>query len=407
MNLNLARHCAAIALCWLAAGAAQAQSSPYYLGVAQSIGYDSNLYRLDSSQALPPSVRSKSDTLYTTSLVAGVDQTWGRQRLSGSGSVRSNRFAQNDQLNNNGFGLNLGLDWETVGRLSGNLSVALNRNLRRFDSAELVTPERNIEDNRLYSGTVRLGVVTRLTAETTLSRRAVRFSAASFSGSEYNQDQIAVGLRYRPGGAWVFNPALRQSKVGYLNNDNRYKRQDIDLSANWTPSALSQLNARISHTRTTHELRPLRDFSGVTGEVRGSAQVTGKLKLSASLSRDLGQTYSTFSLGPFVQAADFTRVTNGLRLSADFEMSSKVSFNATVDHQRRDLSSRLTDNFTVGGADRGTSASLGARWLPLRSTQVGCSIGHDQRSVSAGTNGTVGRPYSGSNISCYGQFILQ
>ena len=37
----------------LACAAATAQSSPYYIGVAQTIAYDNNLIRLRDNQALP------------------------------------------------------------------------------------------------------------------------------------------------------------------------------------------------------------------------------------------------------------------------------------------------------------------------------------------------------------------
>ena len=49
-----------------------------------------------------------------------------------------------------------------------------------------------------------------------------------------------------------------------------------------------------------------------------------------------------------------------------------------------------------------TSLSLGARWLPTRAIQVGCSLSHDTRSVSQ-----VGNPYSSNGVNCYGQFVLQ
>ena len=48
--------------------------------------------------------------------------------------------------------------------------------------------------------------------------------------------------------------------------------------------------------------------------------------------------------------------------------------------------------------------SLGARWLPTRSIQVGCNVSAENRS-SSNTNLSVG--LSGNSFSCYGQFVLQ
>ena len=105
------------------AGQAAAQTSPWYLGVVQSFGYESNLYRIADEQQLAPDL-SRSDTLSITSLIGGVDQRIGRQRVYGSMNVRANRFANNEGLNNESYGLDLALDWETLERLSGTVRVA-------------------------------------------------------------------------------------------------------------------------------------------------------------------------------------------------------------------------------------------------------------------------------------------
>jgi hypothetical protein len=397
---RLASLAAAIGL--LAAGSATAQSSPYYIGVAQSLGYESNLYRVGGGVGLPVGAQSKSDTVATTSLVAGVDQTWGRQRLSGSGSLRISRFANNDQLNNEGYGLNLGLDWATVERLSGRLAVSADRSLRGFDPAYQLgqAGERNIEDNNLVSATVRLGVVTRLTGEATASRRSVRYTAAAYTASEYDQTTGSLGLRYRLGGAATVGLAWRQSDYTFISREDPYRRRDIDLTGSWNPSGLTTTYARVSHTRATHERNPQRNFSGATGELRASTQITGKIKLNARLSRELGQGTSTFDFQGLTNATEFNRVVTAARLGADYDFSAKIALTASVEHKRRSFDS--TRFVFLTGSDRTSTLNLGARWQPTRAIEVGCSLGHDSRSVSQ-----VGNPYSNTSASCYGQFILQ
>ncbi len=392
----------AAAACLLVSSAAMAQSSPYYIGVAQSLGHESNLYRVGGTAALPANAQSKSDTIATTSLVAGVDQTWGRQRLSGSGSLRTSRYANNDQLNNNGYGLNLGLDWATVERLSGRLALSADRSLRGYDPAYRSgqASERNIQDNNTLSATVRLGVVTRLTIEAAASRQSLRYSAADFNGSEYDQTSGSLGLRYRLGGATTVGLAWRQSDVDYVVRDDPYTRRDIDLTGTWDPSGLTTVYARLSSTKTTNEVSPLRDFSGVTAELRASTQVSGKVRLNARLSRDLGQSTSTFDFQGLTSATEFNRVSTALRLGADYDLSAKIAVTASVEHVRRSFDS--TRFAVLTGSDRTTVLALGARWLPTRAIQVGCNLGYDTRSVSQ-----VGNPYNSNSVSCYGQFILQ
>ncbi len=385
----------------LATTAAFAQSSPYYIGVSQALAYESNLYRIGGSRGLPAGAQSKSDTVATTSLVAGVDQTWGRQRLSGSGSLRASRYAQNDQLNNEGYGLNLGLDWATVDRVSGRLGVTADRSLRSYDPAYEggLALERNIEDNNQINATVRVGVVTRLTGEVSASRRQVRYSALAYKGSEYNQNTGSIGARYRLGGATTVGLAWRQSQVSYVSIDDPYKRRDIDLTGSWIPSGLTNLYGRISHTSTDHSKSPTRDFSGVTAELRGTTQATGKVKLNVKLSRDLGQSNSNLDFPGSRDPIEFDRVSTALRLGADYELSAKIALNAGIEHIRRNFEGT---RFAVVGSDRTTALDLGARWLPTRAIQVGCSLRYDTRNVSV-----VGNPYNSQAVNCYGQFVLQ
>ena len=391
----------AAALVLLASPLAMAETSPYYIGVSQAFGHESNLYRVGGNAGLPAGAQSESDTIATTSLVAGIDQTWGRQRLSGSGSLRASRYAKNDQLNNEGYGLNLGLDWETVARLSGRLGVSADRSLRSYDPAYQsgLAAERNIEDNNQINATVRLGTVTRLTAEATASARQVRYSAQAFAGSEYNQSSGSLGARYRLGGATTVGLAWRQSHVKYVSRNDPYKRRDIDLTGSWTPSGLTNLYARISHTRTDHSQSPQRDYSGMTAELRGSTQITGKVKLSTRLSRDLSQGNSTFDFQGQTPSVEFDRVSTAMRLGADYDLSAKIALTAGIDHVRRSFEGT---RFAINGSDRTTSLSLGARWLPTRAIQVGCNLSHDTRSVSQ-----VGNPYTSNGVNCYGQFVLQ
>ena len=396
----------AAACALLAAGPVLAQSSPYYIGVAQSLGYESNLYRVGGGVGLPAGAQSKSDTVSSTSLVAGIDQTWGRQRLSGSGSLRANRYSNNDQLNYNGYGLDLGLDWATIERLSGRIGLSTDRSLRSFDPVYQSAQggQRNIEDSTLLNATVRIGVVTRLTGEATASYRNVRYSALAYRGSEFDQGSGSLGVRYRLGGATTAGLAWRQSSVRYINIADRYTRRDIDLTGSWEPSGLSKLYARISHTSTDHAQQPLRDFSGVTAELRASTQVTGKVKLSTRLSHELGQGSSTVDFQGFNRNTEYNRVGNTLRLAADYDLSDKIALNAGIDHARRSFDGT---RFAVAGSDRTTTLSVGARWLPTRAIQVGCNLTQDDRSVGRSAGLQVGNPYGSTGFNCYGQFVLQ
>ena len=396
-----------LALCGLGLGlgTVHAETSPYYLGLSESIVHDSNIYRLSDARGTPTDIKSRSDTSYATALVGGIDQQWGRQRLTGSLNLAYNKFQKNDQLNYHGNAIDLGWDWASVYNLSGNLNASTRRSLRRFDSAEtgVIAGQRNIEGTRQVGGVVRLGVVTPLTVEAAASHRAVGFSADSFRGSEYRQDMGSLGGRYRVSGSVAMGLGWRDTSTKYTNDGSDSNRRDVDLTLQWLPSELTSLSARISRTSTTYAHQSGNDFSGNTGELQGSTQATGKLRLNARLSRDTGLSYSVFNVGDVSSATQFNRITDSWRLSADYAASAKISATASLAQDRRDLSKSLTSSFTLGGSDTTTHSSLGLRWTPLRSLLIGTSIDLERRTVSGG----VGLPYSSTAYTVYGQFTLQ
>lgn len=420
MTLSRASRRLAAALTTLAAGAAMAQSSPYYLGVAQSLGHESNLYRVGDGQVLPAGF-SKSDTVSGTSLVGGVDQTIGRQRVYGSANLRANRYANNKTLDNESYGLNLALDWATVGRLSGTLSAAADQNLAQFNNRAVgagVETKKNVVRTNQVDAKVRLGVVTKYTLEASLGHRDRSYSAPEYDSAEYRQTSGSLGLRYRPSGALSLGVALRITEASYpkfnqtapgVYESDRLKRQDIDFTATWLPSAVSQFNLRLSPTHTSYDRDTGSDFSGVTGSATWGWQPTGKLKLTTGLSRDTGQSSDAVNLGFFgTGVTDYSRTTSALSLKADYELSAKIALNAGLSYAHRALTNTLSQGSTAldarTGSDNTTVLSLGARWLPTRSLQVGCNASAENRS-SSNTALSVG--LSGNSVSCYGQFVLQ
>lgn len=394
--------CVAAALC----SAAAAQSSPYYIGLAQTFGYESNLIRLRDGQALPAGL-SKSDSLSSTALVGGIDQPIGRQRLFGSATLRSDRYSKNSAFNNQGYALSLGLDWQTIERVSGKLLAAADRTTRTDlrDRSDLFIPRRNTETSNQLDASVSVGVSTPLSAEAGLSRRDVSYSAQESQYREYNQSSGSLGLRYKLGGATTAGVSLRQTRIEYprllatlADPRDRRTRNDVDFVVIWVPSTVSSLNLRASRGRTRHEQFAERNFSATTGALVWDWQPGGKLRLSTRLARDVGQDAERATTA-------FSRTTDSLRLRADYELTAKIGLTASASGYRRtQLGSGL---FVTGleGRDNGSTVSLGARWAPLRSLTLGCDFSDERR----GNNSSplLNDAFSARAASCYGQFTLQ
>lgn len=398
-----------------AAGSATAQTGPWYVGLMQSFGHDSNVYRVGDGVELPDWA-SKSDTVSTTALVGGIDLPVGRQHVYGSASLRSNRYQDNDNLDYEGYALNLGVDWATIGRLSGKVELGADRRLASFvtDNEVATSLERNVETVQRARAVVRLGVVTRVTAEAGLAYRHVDYSAAAYQRREHRQTTATAGVRYKLGGATTVGVGLRHvsgefPRFGTVDDQriaDEYTRNGVDLTLRVQPSGSSTIEGRLTLGRTEYELARQRDFSGATGELSWDYAPGGRWKLRATVMRDTGQ--ETYFAGNAVLdgLTDYSRRTTWLRLRGDYELTGKVALNVTASYADRDLVRTLPpapgQPTSVSGSDRTARIALGATWAPTQSLRVGCDLGRERRRAS----GALSLPYGATTASCYGQFVI-
>ncbi len=407
----------ALALAVMGSPGASAEANPYYIGVSQSFTHDSNLFRVQGSQ------NSSSETISGTGIVGGLDQPFGRQRLRVNGTVQSNRFSSNSNLNNTGYGLNAALDWSTIERLSGTVSYSVNQNLANYgtpNTAQITS--RNIQKTQEFSSQAVLGGVTRLSFIGGFSHRSVGYSAPEYDAQQFEQNAANIGVRYRLSGALDVGSALRMTRGRYANflplvgggfEADTLKRSDLDLTANWTPSGLTTVAGRVSLGRQTHSITSLRDFSGVTGSIAINHNPAGKLRYSALLSRDTGAESSFLTLtdisGAQVYAVtDNSRLSTAAQFSVGYEATAKIQLNATLRASRRSLVDTLTisnggTSSGTTGTDTVTGVNFGASYVPLRNLYLACNIGHDKRS----TTSALSSSYSSNTAFCSAKYTLQ
>jgi hypothetical protein len=403
--------------CACGAAVAGAQSSPWYLGLAQSFGHESNLLRLSVNQPVPDGY-SQADSVSSTSLLGGLDQRLGRQRAYANVSVRNNRYSRNPVFDNTSYSAAAGLDWQTLQRLSGTLSTSAFRNLQRFDSGEFGFQRlRNLERVSTVNATVSLGLVTQYTLEATAGRRQVRNSLQdpAVQAREFTQDNASLGLRWRPSSAAILGiglsaaqgryPKFRQLADGSYDAD-RFKRQDIELRGTLQPTGASVFEARLSNGRTRYDLNQQRDFDGLTGSVAWRWQPTGKLRLNTVFTRETGQDSYATAVFNVPATTDYSRITNSLRTQIIHDATAKLQFNAALDVYRRTVV-RTTPNpffpLDASGKERTPILSLGARWTPLRYALLGCDWSRERRS----TSGEITADLSATSFSCFAQATLQ
>jgi hypothetical protein len=404
-----------VAVAALLPAISHAEQNPYYVGASLGITHDSNLLRLGNG-ASASAGQSKSDTVTQTSLLAGFDQPFGRQRAFGNLSLRDARYSGNTSYNNQGYTLSTGLDWSTVERISGSLSASANRSLASFNTAGIgLLPEKNLQDTLGIGASVNVGLVTEYSLVANLGHRQLKNSLdiSATKALDFEQDSGSIGVRWSPRASTTFGLSLSEVRGRYpkfiLNTDgsyspDRYKQSGIDLSAQFQPSGVSTFDARVSLSKTKYDLNQARDFSGLTGTVGWNWQPAGRLKFSSRFTRDTGQNSYAVQLFGVPGASEYTQLNNSVRLQADYEVSGKIAATTALQVTDRKLTNTVSlFNTSDTGRDTSTVLSVGARWAPLRSVVVGCDVSTEQRTAS----GALGVPLKDNTIGCYGQFQLQ
>jgi hypothetical protein len=407
-SVHRPRPVAVAALLALAAPLAIAQTNPWYVGISQTFVHDSNLYRVEGD--LPPGY-SRSDTISVTSLVGGLDQPIGRQRLFGTVKLDNNRYQNNEYLNDHGYSVTGGVDWATAENVSGTLSLAGSEQQRKFnvDTAPgVVDTQKNLERVNQADLVARIGVVTPLTFEGQLGFRRLDYTAPEYSSSEYEQSRGSLGVRWRPG-ITTFGVAASLADTNYDSTAERVKRSALDFTAYWPGSGASTVWMRLSPTRVEYDELSERDFDGLTGALKWTWVPTGKLNIDTRLVHDIGQdsSFETFG-GPVGPAASTTgRTSTELRITVGYAATAKILVDASLSGQHRELESTAVSGgqviVTGSGKDGTLVASLGARWEPIRSVLLGCQYSYGKRSAEGG----LSQDYSGSVFNCFGQFTLQ
>ena len=393
--------CALPGFACLASGAAQAETSPYYIGASQRFTHNSNVF-------MGPDAVAKSDTISSTGVRLGLDQPISRQRLTASFSANANRYSSLDALNNTDYALDTRLDWETVERLSGNVALS-SRQSMPTDAAALSTGRRNLLKVNSASAQATLGLVTMWSFDAGVALSNARYSEAAYVRNNANQQSINAGVRVTPASGLTLRAGLRHANADYPNASNQVSRNDLDLSAIVNPGGASTYNTRLSLTRE-HQSFADRNLSSWTGAMGWNWKPSGKLSTSVNLTRDTSNGSYDFTTGVLNIGTTDSRITTTLGLAAQWEVTSKIAVSGNLAHARRSLDNSLTVGAGVlptSASDRTNSLGLNVQYAVLRNVDLGCGVTWSDRSISSATTTTLTSQYSVTTYSCFGQALLR
>jgi hypothetical protein len=401
-TLKLSRTAFAAAALGLLSLQAQAQSSPWYIGVQQRIEHQTNVYQ---SAGTPV-----SDTVSTTSLIGGFDQQISRQRFWGQVSLGANKYQDRGVLDHNSHSARVGMDWETAGNLSGSISADSSVTLADFAPVGFTTTvEKNTTSTVGARAVARLGTASRLSFEVGGATRRTRYDNPLFLLRNLNIDEAFAGVRYRPAGALVLGFGLRATRGQYPNlrspapgvyTPEGFDRNNIDLTAEWPISGASRVDARISTGRDRYDTLTSRDFTGVTGELAWKWQPTGRSSFVSSFIRRSGDDTSISTIpGQVPYATSINRVSNTVSVAVDYELTGKIKTRASLAAAETDALNLLEK---TQSSEFLTTATVGLLWEASRAIRVGCDVANRSRSTRAGVAG-----YNAAIYGCYGEFVLR
>jgi hypothetical protein len=433
------RRCAVALLAAAAALTGRAETSPYYLGVSQTFGRDSNVFRVpDRTEVAVPGggvqvlVPESSGLTSTTLLLAGLDQAFGRQRLYGNLSAGYSSYADQPQLDGPRYALLAGLDWATVERLSGNVEFTSGRRLGAYGDRDV--PAGRGDNDERYNRLALLGRYGDWQRSSTWLEATLVYDQVSndisflqlapysisidpitgqpitrFSDG-YQRDErstaLSLGVRHRWSGALVLGAGLRtESRTRdierHLVNPTEAvktsydsRRQDLDLLANFDPGLGHYLSARLSYGSTDYADPGALDYTGWSGSLNWAWQPTGKLDSKLRLLYD---TEDREGGGASAAASYGDRKTLALEWRLRYALSAKLNADLSASRYQR------TYTYQGGFTDHDTTASLTLSWSALR----GCTAGIDRRTSNLQGAFEGRSSYNASLFSCFGQLTLQ
>ncbi|MGC3965765.1 MAG: outer membrane beta-barrel protein [Rhodocyclaceae bacterium] len=309
----------------------------FHVYVGQGLKYESNVYKL-SDGINPVGESHQDDWVSLTSAGLDFNKQFGRQRVYALLGGTIARYASFDQLNYESENIRAG--WTTGFGSDSTASIKYQNYRAPVDMADRLDRRLNIvTDNRIIGdAAVRVGGPWMVVGGAIVARS--RNSLDDATGGDNDSFAGEAGLRYAPRTDNWLDLRYRQSKYDYPNvilpdpslglsptADNSFKQREWRLSALYEPTGISTFDGYVAWLQRDHNHLSERDFSGWTGQLNYTWNVTTITALKFQVYRDLGAINDG--------SATYAR-TMGLAFRPSWQATPKLGFGAVVDWRKRD-----------------------------------------------------------------------
>ena len=243
---------------------AQLTATPY-VGVQGE--YNSNVLSVSSRQQSivesGGSERSDRDVRYRAGIL--VNEKFGRQEIYASGEGRRIDYDRLSNLDHDEYLYGAGLKWMIVDRLTGHVDLRQERRMAPF--ADRLSSQLTLERDRVASGDAKLALGSDWSIKAALRNHqldspidavpdfALSETAATLSSNYSGFGKLEVGVL----GEYV------DGKYRGGPDPDRFKQLTYDLTAEYTVSGLSSLDAKLGYTTRSDHGPAGGSLSGYTG----------------------------------------------------------------------------------------------------------------------------------------------
>jgi hypothetical protein len=378
------------------------EDTPLSLTLSHDISRDSNFSRDASRQG---------ETINTTGLRFALDKAYGRQTYALGARWTKSQYAHfGDTLNNDGKDLTAtvtsGIASNWLVTLGGSYSQNLNPVQDNQGSSRII---RNIKTSRDGNLAVQYGNGGRWALVGTYDANKLTYSQDQYKFQ--NADQHSTGLRaiYYSSDVLNFGLGARSVSTHYpLNPSNETIRdKNIDLSANWQLTGLSNLDAYISRRNSTVSSNSSRHIKGWTGALNWAYSPQGLLSYGFNAARTTGNdrskvnTFDSSTNSNGVGSATYNNVTTSYTLSSQLKATAKLNFGLSygITQYRVDNS---VDATSLDNSNRiYHSTRLSGNYAVMRNVGLGCSL-----TVYSQTADQFRPKYDGRVYGCNANFTL-
>jgi hypothetical protein len=353
----------------------------FRLGVGLLWQYDTNVQRLASDTGA-------DSLIYGASVLAGFDQTYGRQHVYAAADVGRVLYSQFPLYNYTQENLTAGWHMNLPASVDAEVDLAHTVQLARF--ADLNSTRRDVitgNDARAFVDFPVLVEQWRLVVGGDASR--LRHSAGTDQQADSNTAELDAGVRYQTDlgnrvdllarTVHANYPDAQASSLGNCVPGPRstcvspYRDRGADLRVQWKFSGASTLSGRVGYVKRRYDLRTFSDFAGAAYDMTYLWQPTVRTSLAFLVLRQMGATGDNQ-----YQSA----VTHTYRVTPAYALTEKI--HAEVQFELDQL-----DYLAVGNAssrrDRVHSARIGMAWLPRSWLQIKLSQTVEQRASNLAT----------------------